>query len=78
MGIYSHQISPGLRRFLKNEFSSLPLSSMNESGDYRFSCDYIRQSRMPASIEIFIKASCLSVIIFETANLMVGYLNLKK
>ena len=28
--------------FLKNEFSSLPLSNMNESGDYIFNCDYIR------------------------------------
>jgi hypothetical protein len=28
--------------FLKNEFSSLPLSNMNESGDYIFSSDYIR------------------------------------
>ena len=28
--------------FLKKEFSSLPLSNMNESGDYIFSCDYIR------------------------------------
>ena len=28
--------------FLKNEFSNLPLSNMNESGDYIFSCDYIR------------------------------------
>ena len=27
---------------LKNEFSNLPLSNMNESGDYIFSCDYIR------------------------------------
>ena len=27
--------------FLKKEFSSLPLSNMNESGDYIFSCDYI-------------------------------------
>ena len=28
--------------FLNKEFSNLPLSSMNESGDYVFSCDYIR------------------------------------
>jgi hypothetical protein len=28
--------------FLKNEFCNLPLSNMNESGDYIFSCDYIR------------------------------------
>ncbi len=28
--------------FLKKEFSSLPLSNMNESGDYIFSYDYIR------------------------------------
>ena len=28
--------------FLKKEFSNLPLSSMNKSGDYIFSCDYIR------------------------------------
>ncbi len=28
--------------FLKNEFSNLPLSNMNESGDHIFSCDYIR------------------------------------
>ncbi len=27
---------------LKNEFSNLPLSSMNKSGDYIFSCDSIR------------------------------------
>ncbi len=27
---------------LKNEFFSLPLSNMNESGDYFFNCDYIR------------------------------------
>ena len=28
--------------FLKNEFCSLPLSNMNQSGDYIFSSDYIR------------------------------------
>jgi hypothetical protein len=28
--------------FLKKEFCNLPLSNMNESGDYIFSCDYIR------------------------------------
>jgi len=28
--------------FLKNEYFSLPLSNMNESGDYIFNCDYIR------------------------------------
>ena len=28
--------------FLKNEFCSLPLSNMNESGDYIFNCEYIR------------------------------------
>ena len=28
--------------FLKNKFSSLPLSGMNESGDYIFNCDYTR------------------------------------
>jgi hypothetical protein len=28
--------------FLKNEFCNLPLSNMNESGDYIFNCDYIR------------------------------------
>ncbi len=28
--------------FLKREFSNLPLSSMHESGDNIFSCDYIR------------------------------------
>ena len=28
--------------FLKKEFSSLPLSKMNESGDNTFNCDYIR------------------------------------
>ncbi len=28
--------------FVKNKFSNSPLSNMNESGDYIFSCDYIR------------------------------------
>ncbi len=28
--------------FLKKEYCNLPLSSMNESGDYIFSSDYIR------------------------------------
>ncbi len=28
--------------FFKNEFSNLPLSNMNKSGDYIFNCDYIR------------------------------------
>jgi hypothetical protein len=28
--------------FLKNESSNLPLSNMNESGDYIFICDYIK------------------------------------
>jgi hypothetical protein len=28
--------------FLKKEFCNLPLSNMNESGDYIFNCDYIR------------------------------------
>ncbi len=31
--------------FLRNELSNLPLSSMNESGDYIFSSDYIRNCR---------------------------------
>ncbi len=29
-------------KYLKNEFSGLPVSNMNESGDYVFSSDYIR------------------------------------
>ncbi len=38
----NQKLSTLAMEFLKNEFSNLPLSNMNESGDYIFSCDYIR------------------------------------
>ena len=31
--------------FLKKEFCNLPLSNMNESGDYIFNCDYYSRSK---------------------------------
>jgi hypothetical protein len=39
-------ISTLAMEFLKNKFSNLLLSNMNESGDYILSCDYIRNCQL--------------------------------